>query len=126
MTHEEVRLEVPASPEYLRLARIMAAGVASRIGFTFDEVEDLRIAIDELCFSMVGPKGRAGSLRLRYVMLPDGLAVEGAAHFTDDAHPVPGLSNLSRQILSAVTDECELEPAHDGAAFRLVKRHPVG
>ena len=38
-------------PEYLRLVRLTAAGLASRLGFTFDEVEDLRIAVDELCFS---------------------------------------------------------------------------
>src|ERR671933_512426 len=50
----EVRLVVPAAPEYLRLVRLTAAGMASRLGFTFDEVEDLRIAVDELCFHLLG------------------------------------------------------------------------
>src|ERR687895_1148119 len=53
-TGGDVRLVVPASPEYLRLVRLTAAGMASRLGFTFDEVEDLRIAVDELCFHLLG------------------------------------------------------------------------
>src|SRR5205807_7891715 len=37
-TEDEVRLVLPAAPEFLRLARITAAGLASRLGFTLDQV----------------------------------------------------------------------------------------
>ncbi len=117
----EVRLEVPASPEFLRVTRIMVAGVASRLGFTLDEVEDLRIAIDELCFTLVG-KGREGTLSIRYVMLPDGLEVVGTGHFSDGDTNDLHLSPMSEQILSAMVDECELESNSDGPTFRMVKR----
>jgi anti-sigma regulatory factor (Ser/Thr protein kinase) len=120
----EVRLEVPASPEFLRLARITAAGVASRLGFSYDEVEDLRIAIDELCYSLVGSRGRSGKVSLRYYMLPDGLAVEGTGRFDDGFERDPALSPLSRQILHAVTDECGLSATPEGPVFRILKRHP--
>ncbi len=39
-SEDEVRLAVPAKPEFLGLARVTAAGLASRLGFTFDQVED--------------------------------------------------------------------------------------
>ena len=103
------------------MTRILAAGVASRVGFTLDEVDDLRIAIDELCFSLVGPRGRTGTLSVRYEILPDGILVEGAAHFTDGHHHAPLLSPLSMQILDAVADECHVEPGLEGPTFRLVK-----
>jgi len=119
----EVRLEVPAAPEYLRISRIMAAGVASRVGFTLDEVEDLRIAIDEVCFSLVGAKGRAGTISLRYLLDDDQLAVEGVGRFTDGLGNDPIVSALSDQILAAVVDECELSTGEEGPTFRLVKRH---
>jgi hypothetical protein len=119
----EVRLEVPAAPEYLRISRIMAAGVASRVGFTLDEVEDLRIAIDEVCFSLVGAKGRAGTISLRYLLDDDQLAVEGMGRFTDGLGNEPVVSALSDQILAAVVDECELSTGEEGPSFRLVKRH---
>jgi serine/threonine-protein kinase RsbW len=117
----EVRLEVPASPEFLRVTRIMVAGVASRLGFTLDEVEDLRIAIDELCFALVG-KGRTGTLSLRYVMLPDALEVVGVGHFVDDEAPPLRLSPISEQILKAMVDESELESKANGPTFRMLKR----
>ena len=114
---------MPAAPEFLRISRIMAAGVASRVGFTLDEVEDLRIAIDEVCFSMVGPRGRTGTITLRYLLDTDQLAVEGAGHFSDGLGNEPVISALSKQILAAVVDECELSAGEEGPQFRLVKRH---
>jgi serine/threonine-protein kinase RsbW len=119
----EVRLEVPAAPEFLRISRIMAAGVASRVGFTLDEVEDLRIAIDELCFALVGARGRTGTISLRYLLDADELAVEGTGRFSDGLGNEPVVSALSNQILSAVVDECELSAGEEGPHFRLVKRH---
>jgi serine/threonine-protein kinase RsbW len=119
----EVRLEVPAAPEFLRISRIMAAGVASRVGFTLDEVEDLRIAIDEVSFSLVGARGRTGTISLRYLLEPEQLVVEGTGRFTDGLAHEPALSALSKQILAAVVDECELSAGEEGPRFRLVKRH---
>ena len=116
----EVRLAVPASPEFLRLARLTVAGVASRMGFSYDEVEDLRIAIDELCFALVGTTGREGTIELRYSLQADDLIVEGSGDF---AHPIgPTLSPLSRQILSAVVDEHDVAGGERGPTFRLRKR----
>ena len=101
---------------------MMAAGVASRLGFTLEEVDDLRIAIDELCFCLVGRNGRPGTVALRYVMSPEGLSVEGAGRFGDGASDEPRLSPMSLQILKAVTDDCTVDAGPDGPTFRLFKR----
>jgi anti-sigma regulatory factor (Ser/Thr protein kinase) len=122
----EVRLSIPASPEFLRLARLTAAGLASRMGFTYDEVEDLRIAIDELCFSLVGNTGRDGTIVLRYWMQDDALVVEGVGQFDDGMGTSPVLSPLSQQILKAVVDEHELTIGPEGPEFRLLKKHVAG
>src|SRR3954468_9250424 len=91
---DEVKLAVPATAEFLRLARVTAAGLASRVGFTFDEVDDLRLDIDELCFALIGAHGRHGTVQLRYVVLDDGLEVVGTGHFVDDG-PAPVLHDFS-------------------------------
>lgn len=118
----QVRLAVPASPEYLRLTRMMAAGVASRLGFDLDEVDDLRIAIDEVCFTLVGTRGRPGTISTSYEVVSGALVVEGVALLTDPPAGPPRLSELSARILESVVDECELGWSPLGPTFRLLKR----
>jgi serine/threonine-protein kinase RsbW len=121
VTADEVRLVVPARPEFLRLARVTAAGLAGRLGFSYDEVEDLRLAIDELCFGLTGPTGRHGTVELIYRVDDGGLVVEGHGHFLEDIAPVM-LTDLSRVILGALVDEHDLGTGPSGPEFRLVKR----
>ena len=122
MSQDEVRLAVPATPEFLRLARVTASGIASRLGFTIDEVEDLRLAIDELCFVLIGSKGRDGTVHLRYRIDPDQLEVEGVGDFDDDQTD-PMLAAFTQQILNALVDEYAVYRNGDGrSCFRVRKR----
>jgi len=119
-SEDEVRLAVPAKPEFLGLARVTAAGLASRLGFTYDQVEDLRLAIDEICFGMTGSRGRDGILELRFLLGHDALEVRGEGHF---AMPGPvHLSELSEVILDALVDEHSLHDGAGGPHFHLVKK----
>lgn len=117
---EEVRLTMPATPQLLRVARLTAAGLAGRLGFSFDEIEDVKIAVDELCFALVGSKGRSGTLTLTYRLADHKLEISGEGVFGGDAAPAP--SELSSQILAAVVDDHEITRDGDTMRFRLVKR----
>lgn len=55
-----VELQVPASSAYVTVLRTTAARLAARIGFTLDEIEDLRIAVDE-AGAMLLPLATSGS-----------------------------------------------------------------
>ncbi|HZT64385.1 MAG TPA: ATP-binding protein [Acidimicrobiales bacterium] len=110
---DEVRLVVPASPEFVRLARVTASGLASRLGFSYDEIEDLRLAVDELCYAVIGPAGRPGALTVRFFIREGGLEVEGTGHFDPGGPPV-GLSDLSHQILTALVDSHDVRADLDG------------
>ena len=118
---EQVRLTMPATPHLLRVARLTAAGLASRLGFSFDQVEDVKIAVDELCFALVGTKGRDGMLTLVYRLEADRLVIEGTGDFLDGAAR-PTTNELSTRILSAVVDEHEVDERDGTVRFRLVKR----
>jgi serine/threonine-protein kinase RsbW len=124
-------LVVPAAPEYLRLVRLTAAGLASRMGFTFDEVEDLRIAVDELCHLLlmagdpvgVGDPEGGRTIELRYRSGHDLIRIDGSTQH-DGEIPEPG--ELSLQILTALVDDVALESQDGRVAFHLTKqREPV-
>lgn len=44
-----VTIKLPAAGAYLSVLRTATAGLAARLDFTLDEIEDLRIAVDEAC-----------------------------------------------------------------------------
>ena len=46
---DTIDIRLPADGAYLALLRTATAGLAARMDFTLDEIEDLRIAIDEAC-----------------------------------------------------------------------------
>jgi hypothetical protein len=119
-SEDEVRLAVPAKPEFLGLARVTAAGLASRLGFTYDQVEDMRLAIDEICFGVTGSRGRDGVLEMRFRLGEDALVVEGEGRF-HAPEPVR-LSELSEVILNALVDEHSMGDGIGGPRFLLVKR----
>ena len=125
-TGGDVRLVVPAAPEYLRLVRLTAAGMASRLRFTFDEVEDLRIAVDELCFHLLGssngdstPTDDDRTMELVYSADADSITITGRTGHTG-ALPEP--SELSEQILDALVDEHEVSGTEGMVTFRLMKQ----
>ena len=59
-TTDAVDLRVPADPAYLSVVRTATAGLATRLKLTLDEIEDLRIAVDEACSLLLAGRTHAG------------------------------------------------------------------
>jgi serine/threonine-protein kinase RsbW len=94
--------------------------VATAAGFDVDEVEDLRIAVDEVCTALV--EGGDGSPLLLGFDLGDGeVAVVGSTNASGDALEPDRLA-LSRQILAVVVDEHEISENHGQISVRVSKR----
>src|SRR4051794_24141256 len=116
---ETVRLTIPAALEFVRIARLTASGVATRVGFDVDEIEDLRVAVDELSSILVDAPG-ANQLELSFTPAEDGITIEGRAQV--DASAAPQIAALTRQILAAVVDDYGVESQDGEATFRCAKR----
>lgn len=117
MSNAEVLLTIPGSAEYLRLARLAAADVGARAGLSFEDIDDLRIAVDELCFVITGGSV-APPLALAYRVGSGTVEVSGSCGSSEGlAEP----SDLARAIIGAVVDEYEVWGESDGRRFRLVK-----
>jgi serine/threonine-protein kinase RsbW len=87
-----VELKIPGRPEYVGVARLAILGVASRMRFSYDEVEDIRLAVGEACTTAIE---RAGS-----------------AHFDHQEVGIRCLIDPSRLVVE-VTDNAPLAPPPD-------------
>lgn len=48
-TSDNVTLILPVKGDYVSTARLTASSVANRMGFNIDEVEDIKVAVAEVC-----------------------------------------------------------------------------
>jgi serine/threonine-protein kinase RsbW len=102
-----VELTIPVQADLVMLARLTAATVASRADFDVEEIEDLRLAVDELCVSLVQDGGE-GRLNLQFSRDGDRIEVSCSYHADATAPDLPAddlLEGLSARILDALVDE---------------------
>ena len=118
---DTVRVRIPASPVYLRVVRLIAADLASRLGFTIDEIEDLKIAVDELAAYMTGSQGREGTLSISFTVDEGEIRISGEGHFLPGSRVRTELTDFSRTILETVADTAKLEQLDGKPTFQLVK-----
>ncbi len=113
---DEIVLTVPGAPHYARVARLAVTGMAARAGFSYDEVEDLRIAVGEVCSILLEPS--AEQLTLTCLVGERDLRIDARR-----TPPGPELevSDLSRQILAAVVDDWSID--RDTRRVQVAKRH---
>jgi serine/threonine-protein kinase RsbW len=112
-------LVVPAAADYLRLARLACADAGSRAGFDYEDIDDLRIAVTELCHLLIG-EGTTGHLTLELTTADGSVMIAGHAPQPGD----PSDNEFSETILARVVDTHSVHDADDGRRFDLVKhRH---
>jgi serine/threonine-protein kinase RsbW len=111
----QITITFPAKAEFLRLARLTSADAGSRAGFDYEDIDDLRIAVSELCVLVSGQGD--GEITLAFAVSPGTVGVDGRAS--------PGAvveSALSRMIVEAVVDDLELSSENGTSRFRCTKR----
>ncbi len=117
----EVRIAIPASLEFVRIVRLTASGLASRLGFDVEEIDNLRIAVDELAGAVVDASA-PGELEVTFSDGDGELRIEG--HAPVNGGEALGIDDLTAQILNSVCDKYELRIDADTARFSCVVRLP--
>lgn len=74
-TRDQVVVRMPADGAYLSVLRTATAGLAARLDFTLDDIEDLRIAVDEACAMLLGQAVPGSSLECSFALSPDGMTI---------------------------------------------------
>jgi serine/threonine-protein kinase RsbW len=115
-----VEIMVPADGAFVSVLRSVTAGLASRCDLTLDEIEDLRIAIDEAC-SLLLPHARpASSITVRFTLAKGSLGIHAAVPAGE--HADPDQNTFAWTVLAALASTVSV--AHNGSelAISLTKR----
>lgn len=111
------KLLVPAIPSSLRLARLTASSLAADLDWCLDDIEDLRIAVDELTAALIDGAGDA-TLELEFVQ--DGRALFVAGQCTSPV-PLGELDPLALELLELTTDRFLVGGADGQRRFQIEK-----
>src|SRR5690554_3264911 len=49
----QIHLTIPAQAEYIDIVRLTLYGVAHKVGFSYEEIEDMKVAVSEACTNAV-------------------------------------------------------------------------
>lgn len=139
---ESIHLTVPASSAAVRIARAGAAGLATRAGFTYHEVEQLRLAVGEAAALLAPDPEGDGTLSLTFAVEPDALHVDlylaevgsgraataALTSATPGAGGVPGgraaVPSIAAAVLDAAVDSWQVTDG--GRRLVLDKRAAAG
>ncbi len=135
---DTVELVIPCRPEFVGIARLAVLGIASRMPFSYDEVEDVRLAVGEACTHAVERAGdTAAVIRITSVIDPQALTITvaddvsqeaAAGHQSEEARLLEeagvdqqGLGALLMEIL---VDDVKIDAAPTGTTVHLTKYAP--
>src|SRR5215210_1804269 len=76
-----VSITIPAARSFVRIVRLVGAALGTDAGFSYDEVDDVRLAVDELCLALI-TEGRGGSLVVQFDIGDGEMTFTGRGDFT--------------------------------------------
>ena len=119
-----VILVVPAEPSFLRLVRLVVSALAADLGFDFEQVEDLRIAADELVSVLIG--ATFASSPVSVTLTTDGDVLSLAAIAAAGEETTADLDPLASQIVEAVVESFTVQVTADVVSVGFRSRSPGG
>jgi hypothetical protein len=132
---EHIELTLPARTDFFYLVRLHVAAVASRIDTTVSDAEDLHLAAEELCMSLLSLSRNVPD-RLAVEIAWDSAAIEISCRLVGE-HDLSGPSGrwtnegfpelISQRILDALVDEhgVTMNGDHPTAWLRKRRSHSL-
>ena len=116
-TRPLVEFSIPASAGYVRVARLAAGDMAERAGFSVVEIDDVRLAVDELCAILIAGGGDGVNLRMQ---ARDGMLMIDGRSLGARVTAMP--PDFSEMLLRALVDSCTFTARDGDMAFELRKQ----
>lgn len=121
--NDKITLSLPCKAEYVSVARLTASGIAYRMGFDIDTVEDIKVAVSEVCSRLINvSRNNSGEYEIFYEINDNKLKVifsskieRAGCIFEDDEE------GLGVAIIKAFMDEVEFCPDNKDYILSMTK-----
>ena len=118
---DAVSVRLPASGAYLSVLRTATAGLAARLDFTIDEIEDLRIAVDEACAMLLQDAVPGADLSCEFGLSEEVMRISVRVQTAEDR--LPSRDTFAWTVLTALAGEVDATRDADGyVTMTLAKR----
>jgi serine/threonine-protein kinase RsbW len=117
---DTVEVRTPADVVYVSTLRLTAASLAARCDLTIDDIEDLRLAVDEACALLLPHAKPDGVLTARFVLHSGRLEVETAVPVTEAAEP--DRSGFAWTVLDALASQVDVRSDGEQLLIAVTKQ----
>jgi serine/threonine-protein kinase RsbW len=79
----QIRLQIPAHADYVDLVRLSLFGVASKMGFSYEDIDDMKVAATEACNNAVqhaDPQGELNKIIITFELGETSLSIRVKDH----------------------------------------------
>lgn len=106
---DTVSVLIPLKAEYVSIARLAASGVANRIGFDFDTIEDIKVVLSEILGRIIGKKPSDERITIDFVPTGDGLKIKFNLSDNNISNIFDNEDSLAWAIVSSLMDEIDMQ-----------------
>lgn len=114
-----VEIRTPADGAFVSTLRLAAASLAARCELTIDDIEDLRLAVDEACALLLPHATPDSPLDARFVLSRGKLEVDTAVTTSDDA--TPDRDGFAWTVLGALASSVDVSKDGSRLVISVVK-----
>ena len=107
----DAEIRLPAETAYVTVLRTSTAGIAARLDFTLDDIEDLRMAVGEASTILLAKARPGGTMIARYYLSAGRIEMHISADAVGPKPPDPG--SFAWQVLTTTASDVRAEVTDD-------------
>ena len=129
MNFETIKMEIASNPHYVSVVRLTTSGIANKIGFCLDDIEDIKVAVSEACTNAI-KHSLDNKFYVEYTIFENGLTIEvidNGKGYNVDSVDKPNLnepkeSGLGLFIIESLMDDVKIKSDEDnGTTIKMTK-----
>lgn len=129
MNFEIIKMEIASNPQYVSVVRLTTSGIANKIGFCLEDIEDIKVAVSEACTNAI-KHSLDNKFSVEYTIFENGLTIgitDSGKGYDVNSIDEPNLeepkeSGLGLFIIQSLMDEVDIKSnINYGTVIKMTK-----